>query len=516
MARKDMGLENTLRYEGYGSAEFGTPAIQVSGPTVVNTDERGNTIAEMQVERVPSAPSINEGITHLFHDFFNNMNKRTPCTLRVECPEGVFSATEHTFRDPSIDLPNQKASIRFRCFRSHFETPTAPAVYWRLPIWNFHGDLRPAMSMRTLEHPLRLSDDNPVSAFELFGEVGFVELVPGYKDLLEGFENGDRNPQVTAIMVGSAAGHHTTWEELEAWFPFDFLNLLGFASGSRVGAPWIEFLDAEGHVVKRIHTHLGTDRRETGRAFIHDIINRGGLGRLLTCAGKSAEFEKTYIRVAMNHLLLGLRYSQALEDKISHLCRSLDALAEQLGLGTQYLLDGADDAIKSRLKDMLRSTSSQIAEMAREQDAFGRKDLAASLRRIAERTISTPANVDRDFGLTVLSLLERFELNDAAVVDTYYQSNPRADGRKWHQVLSHYRGLSQHGGAFRVREKEHSPLEVYKLSNHLADIIARMILKQLGYDGEYQRATVTWRDSSEINWVTPSTPAAQLGYGSDD
>ena len=43
-----------------------------------------------------------------------------------------------------------------------------------------------------------------------------------------------------------------------------------------------------------------------------------------------------------------------------------------------------------------------------------------------------------------------------------------------------------------------------------------MILKRLGYDGEYQRATVTWRDSSGINWVTPSTPAAQLGYGSDD
>jgi hypothetical protein len=317
-------------------------------------------------------------------------------------------------------------------------------------------------------------------------------------------------------MVGNTAGHPTTWDGLESWFPFDFLNLLGFASGSRVGAPWIEFLDAEEHIVKRVHTRLGTNRYETGRAFIHDLINRGGLGRLLTCAGKSGEFDKTYVRVAMNHLLLGVRYSQALEDKISHLSRGLDALAGEFGLGTQYLLERADDSVKSQVKDVLRSANSQIADMAREQDARGFVDLASSLRRIAERTISTPANVDRDFGLTVVSLLERFGLNDTAVVDGYYQSNPRPDGRKWHQVLSHYRGLSQHGGAFRVRTKEHSPLEIYKLSNHLADIIARIILKQLGYDGEYQRATLTWRDSSGLDWVTPSTPAAQLGYGSDD
>jgi len=513
---ENMVVENNVRYEGYGSAEFGEPVIKVGGPTVVTDDQRGNTIASMQVESVPSASSIEEGMSHLFRDFFNNVNMRTPCTLRVQCADGVFSATEQTFRNPSVDLPNQKASIEFRCFRSYFENPRGSAAYWRLPIWNFHGELPRAVSIGKAKHPLRLSDDNPVAAFELFNEAGFIEFVPGYKETVENQENGDRNPRVTAIMVGSVAGHPTTWEALETWFPFDFLNLLGFASGSRVGAPWIEFLDAEGHIVKRIHTHLGTNRYETGRAFIHEPINRGGLGRLLTCAGMSPEFDKTYLRVAMNHLLLGLRYSQALEDKISHLSRGLDALAGEFGLGTQYLLERADDSVKSRVKDVLRSASSHIADMAREQDALGVVDLASSLRRIAERTISTPANVDRDFGLTVVSLLERFGLSDTAVVDAYYLSNPRANGRKWHQVLSHYRGLSQHGGAFRVRTKEHSPLEIYKLSNHLADIIARIILKQLGYDGEYERATPTWRDSSGLDWVTPSTPAAQLGYGSED
>jgi hypothetical protein len=115
-------IKSTKRYEGHGSAEFGTPMIRAEGPTVVNTDERGITTATMQVEKVPTAASIDEGMTILFRDVFNNMNKRTPCSLQVECSDGIFSATEQTFREPSVDVPNQKATIEFRCFRSFFDT----------------------------------------------------------------------------------------------------------------------------------------------------------------------------------------------------------------------------------------------------------------------------------------------------------------------------------------------------------------------------------------------------------
>lgn len=508
-------IETTVRYEGYGAAEFGTPAIRVEGQTVINNDGRGNTTAVMQVEKVPNASSVEAGINLLLHDFFDNMNKRTPCSLQVQCSDGVFSATEQTFREPNVDVPNQKATIGFRCFRSFFDTGKT-ATYWRLPIWNFHGDLRPPNASRSIEHPLRLSHDNPLSAFEFVNEVGFVEMVPDFKTLIEAQENGDSNPRVTAAMVGSVAGHPTAFEQLEPWFPFDFLNLLGFASGARVGAPWIEFLDSLGRIVKRIHVHLGTDRYESARGFLYDVINRGGLGRLLTCAGKSKEFNKTYFRVAMNHLLLGIRYSQALEDRISHLSRALDSLAEEFGLATQYLLDLADDSIKSKVKETLRSASVDIAEIAREEDSRGATEVASALRRIAERAASTPANVDRNFGLAIVALLQRFGLNDTAVVEAYYNSNPRSDGRKWDQVLSHYRGLSQHGGAFRVRDGEHSAIEVFKLSNHLADIIARILLKQLNYDGEYQCSTTAWRNSQTLDWVKPSTTAAELGYGSEE
>ncbi len=509
-----MEFKTELRYEGPGSAEFGEPTIRVVGPTVVTTDELGTTVARMEVTEVPTSDSLVDGISGLSRDLFESLNTGSgSCKLLVDCANGQFSASEHVSRNHNINLKKPSASIAFRCHRAQFDAAEVAAKYFRLPIWNFHGELRPAQWPPKVAHPLRLSNDNPAWPFELFGEIGFVEYIPGYKELIEAQKDGDRNPRVTAMMVGATGGHAATWNDLRAWFPFDFLNLLGFASGTRVGAPWIEFLDAEGRLARRTHVQLGTSLYQSGEGFLNDVIHRGGLGYLLTCAAKSPEFQKSYLRVAMNHLLLGIRDSQALEDKISHFAGALEALAEEYGLGTQYLLEAADDALRLRVKDALKSASAEISSIAREQEAAGRMDLGASLRKVADRTLSNPANKDRDFGLTVLSLLDRFGLHDSAVVDAYYTTNRRPDGRKWHQVLSSYRGLSQHGAAFQFSTGEHSAVEVFRLTSHLADIAARIILKQLGYDGEYQHATAKWPDSKTTDWVMPTTPPIELGYG---
>jgi hypothetical protein len=504
------------KYEGQGYAEFGTPIIRVAGPTVVTTDRRGTTTAEMRVQRVLTASSTEEGIAQLSRDFFDSAARLKACQLCVDCAEGTFSATERTFRSPSIDGPNSKASIVFDCRLSQFAATDGPAAYWRLPIWGFRGNLCPVQWARKIVHPLRLSDESPITPFELFGEMGLVECMPGYEELLKRQENGDPNPVITASMVGPVAGHAIRWEDLDSWFPFDFLNLLAFASGSAVGSPWIEFLDSDARLVRRVHIQLGKREYQVGHSFLHDVIHRGGLGRLLTCAGKSPELRKTYLRVAANHLLHGVTHSGALEDRISQLSRALEALAGKNGLKTQHLLEGASDSVRLRVKNALQSASTQIAEIAREQDQIGDTGLASSLRRIAARTVSHPANTDSDFGLMVLSLLKRFDLHDATVVDAYHQKNPRPDGRKWHEVLSYYRGVSQHGDAFRIRQKEHSPSEIYRLSTHLADIAARIVLKELAYDGQYRPATATWQESRELDWVKPYTAAVELGYGRDE
>ena len=509
-----MDFKAELRYEGHGWAEFGEPLIRAGGPTIVTADELGRTVANMEVTEVPTSGSLEDGLVRLSRDLFKNLNTYGgPCRLFVDCADGQFHADHLVLRYPSVNFVKPSASISFRCYRGQFDASNVATKYFRLPILNFHGELKPPGRPPKVEHPLRLSQDNPASPFEWLGELGFVECVPGYREIVAAQKGGDRGPRVTAVMVGVTAGHATACDDLRGWFPFALLSLLGFASGSRVGAPWIEFLDAEGRLACRVHVQIGTSLYQGGRSYLNDIFHRGGLGRLLTCAACSSEFQKEYLRVAMNHLLMGIRDSQALEDQISHLARALEALAEEHDLGSQYLLEAADGTIRSRVKDILKSAGAGISNIAREQEEVGRPDIAASLRKVADRTLSNPANRDRDFGLTVLSLIDRFGLHDAAVVDGYYRSNPPLDGRQWHQVLSAYRGLSQHGGAFRFSEGEHSTAEVFLLTCHLADIVARIILKQLGYDGEYRPAMAVWPIGKTTDWVTPTTPPIELGYG---
>jgi hypothetical protein len=115
MITEGIGINTTLKYEGRGFAEFGKPTIRVNGPTVVSTDQRGNTTAEMHVENVPTSSSLDEGLNRLFDDAFKNKTKRTACALIVDCPTGVFTANQQTF---ACGLHDGRRTITFRDCRT--------------------------------------------------------------------------------------------------------------------------------------------------------------------------------------------------------------------------------------------------------------------------------------------------------------------------------------------------------------------------------------------------------------
>jgi len=48
--------------------------------------------------------------------------------------------------------------------------------------------------------------------------------------------------------------------------------------------------------------------------------------------------------------------------------------------------------------------------------------------------------------------------------------------------------------------------------NHLHDLLLRVLLKKVGYDGAYQSPIPPVMQRPSVDWVTPTTPAGLLGY----
>lgn len=123
------------------------------------------------------------------------------------------------------------------------------------------------------------------------------------------------------------------------------------------------------------------------------------------------------------------------------------------------------------------------------------------------------ATTERKFGLAVTDLLELFGLSDAYVMDEHYKVKPRTDGMEhWSDVISKYRGRVIHQGHLDLAGGTEWR-DVWAVINHLHDVLARVVLKILEYDGGYQPTVVPYRSVPfELGWVKPDTLAGTLGY----
>jgi hypothetical protein len=127
--------------------------------------------------------------------------------------------------------------------------------------------------------------------------------------------------------------------------------------------------------------------------------------------------------------------------------------------------------------------------------------------------VSNAANIERKAKLALADLLELFEMPDVNVIDEHYKTNPRADRREhWSDVVSHYRTRVMHHG-YLVFSADTDWRDVWTIINHLHDIMARLILQILEYDGGYQPTVIPGRTVPySVDWVKLDTPAGALGY----
>jgi hypothetical protein len=69
-----------------------------------------------------------------------------------------------------------------------------------------------------------------------------------------------------------------------------------------------------------------------------------------------------------------------------------------------------------------------------------------------------------------------------------------------------------HSSYFDFERGLHDFQDVATIRSHLHDILIRIVLKMLYYDGTYQKAIPGPKGRYELNWVNPDVKADDLGY----
>ena len=539
-------------YEGHGYAEFESPAGKVKGPVKIKFTEFADPHIEMDIENIETETALQFGLQQFLSGeeaVGGQMSltlRQNPCKkLEVKTPEGIFLSIGEIRYNPSILIgSDQMGKLSFSLSTSQFDAAEADeAEYWVLPLSNFVWDLDTSFD-RLLnpphpdldQHPLRIyptpsipdqlapedaaiarwnaNTKNQIIAFEFQGNKGFIEPLTDFEERKNKLESGQERCLITAVMVGRVNQNSINFTDLEQWFPYNyFLSLLGLATGTETGAPWIEFRDAQGQLVRRIHWNLNRSSFSKGYTTIDERFHRNGIGWLLTQASSSQDFREPYLPVVLRQIIKDGPDNTSPADRMEHLCRGFECLCTHYKLNRQNLLNSLDSHQQSGIKGILQTTRSKIRSIANAAVDPNHKSI---LDRIANKALNA-ANTDASFGSKVTDLLNRFNFPDANIVDAYYNAFPRADGiGSWSGVLSKYRGAVTHEGYFDNRYDHH---DIWTIADHLHDLLVRIVFEILGYDGYYQPIVVRRgatgarrHDGKKADWVTPSLPPSELGY----
>jgi len=555
----------TLEYVGRCKAEFCAPRGSVEGPATVCVDEAGDVSVQMFPEResLRTERPFQLGLIRFFggDNFVQELGggvgkldplAQNPCTkLEVKTPHGTFRTDDVLYYGTySVIDTGDVTEANFAVGLSAFDGDDAgDPGYWVLPLTNFLSECRQAHSELD-RHPLRVfptpevpdevttvvvdqdeekrrqdeekavislyfaNRKNKLIVFEFGGGLGFVERLPDYADSEELLVEGKEGSKTTAVMVGPVGNEPVeSFERMREWFPFDVLSLLTLATGTEVGCPWVEIREGQGQLVRRFHQGLGVRPFRIGRRLVEELPmpDRSGVkatGRLIERACfHSKELGQTFLRVAIVHLVRARYEDQTLDDSMSHLARGFETLYKRYCTNEQVLSRNLGAALRKHVENILKDAARQIKDLKKATGVTDPGELA-TLDRIASRAQSADEK-DKAFGVAVVDLITKFGLADAQILEDHYRGRMMG----WGALLAHYRGDVTHHGYLDILEAGHDWEELVAVRNHLHDVLARVILKTLEFDGGYTPGVVTQRVIPlTVDWVKPSFSAQALGY----
>lgn len=528
-----------VEYQGKGFAKFLDPEGIVEGNATIRFNEFGESNIELTIEKYSSTLPLQFGLHQLLEKgkpvktqsgwamgIGDDLN---PCIeFKLETEQGVFHAggnNGNQITSSDIFLGEIGEKLIFNIYNSEFQTSnTNEPKYWVLPLSNFISTFRQSNPYCD-KHPLRIyptpsipdnlaeedksnaiwvaNSKNNLIYFTLGKNANFIERLPDYANRIERLIAGKEREIITALMVGEIDidSEIDNWEE---WGGFDFLLLLlGLASGSEVGAPWIEFRDANGNLVRRVHKKLGHSPFSKGHQVIDERFH-SGVGYFISKSYLSPAYNSSFLRVVIKNLIRGGLNSNSVEMKMRYLSVALDNLCDEYKV-KKPLVPGKK--YKKDIATILKSAQKDIDKLARQAESQKDSLDAFVLRKISAQ-VSSAKTIATGFGENVASLVGIFNMPDIEIMEKFYEANPRSDKRKkWQDVISFYRGISMHKYFTSDRDFE----DAIKVLYHLQDILVRIVFRILEYDGTYQPPMKS-KNNYSVDWVKPETPARKLGY----
>lgn len=400
--------------------------------------------------------------------------------------------------------------------------------YWSLSLYNFISDFTDTLEdiyRKTYTDNKLLIDPNSNLITFFFGDsLAFIQPANNYETLKNLIVNKKQTRAITAFMVGEVGKNSTnTYEDVEKWFPFEYLPLLSLATGNEIVTPCIKFYDEKGDILKCFYFDYKPSFFNKGHTTIIQY-SQHGIGELLTTyqiqktkAKLNPETYPVFNNYAIVVLLknisrAGKRENQTIEEKFSNIVRAFATLA------SCYDISGNLYENLSILREREKVTH-KFFELILSKVEFAPEDYINKLflNQIKSKLDSFGIG-NYDFGIIVYQLIEKFKLQDIVVIKKYYKEES-SDKNTWVALLSNYYDNLTKYGFFNLGsdKTDKNLIKLWRVTDHLHDILVRIFFRIIDYKGFYQPIVSKYIPVADCNvdWVKTDTSPSNLGYDNE-
>lgn len=542
-------------YSGWAKAYFSDMAATVEGPASATVDETGNVAVELRVHRTCPGADTPDGcldtgkllriLAAVPRTTWGRKLELSPDDLtRNTCSRLVLRTDDgRLVSDQGAVLyqwrMGMEATLFFSLSRCRFERRTrCKPAFWVMPLSNFVPTFKP--SAPTLEaHPLRLKRKPSLPAgldrsqrrhahsladdrmrlieFETDCGDGFIDPLPDFAERRRQLAEAGVGRTVTAVMVWHLGDEPVEARRMSLGRLLELPAVLGLYSGNHVGCPFVELRGVRSALITRYHQRRSFPSFSPGRPTVDHI---DGFAPLIRAAASCKSLGKPFLRSVLYKLVRGQSRSFLIEDRLVDLFSALDGLCVEFELTKpQRLGELIPPEATRQLKSIARETQQRIREVAESTTSEDWPDCEIALGEIRANAEQLLLPRGQAFARSLSALLRRFGLADADVLGRHYREAggasaawPSGAAKSWLAILSRARAKAVHDGYVDSGYSSPAGDTMFVVCDHLSDLVTRLVLRLLCYEGTYDPITLPYKNVLKVDWVGPETPASALGY----